>query len=436
MPKYSIRAKLNPHQGEFIADLNSKFLHLSTGFGGGKSFVLVMKMLDMTRRNRGIPGGIVVPSIADFKKDLYPLFEEILDDNRIRYRYHATDKWFRFPWSSGRLYIATAEKKIRGPNWGFAGFNEVTLISHERFKEAVGRVRIKGTPYPQIASSGTPEGTGHWLHEVFIENPMRNSRIIYGDSRDNAVNLADDYIPTLMDSYDAVMLDAYLRGLFVNMAGNRFYYAYDAKLNDDKTIERIEGAEVHVSLDYNVSPMIATLWNIVGLINGAGVPLIDRTGRQIKRAQAFDQIVIEDGADIRRMSDALLAAELHRDTTTIYPDPAGRSRNVAVEGAKSNNQVLHELGWERVRAKSSAPRMRARQVAVCNLLAKKLIKINPVKCKALKKDLEAVEQDKATFEKIKTNPKLTHASDGMDYLVDILFPFSGQKPDSRSIKYR
>ena len=38
--------------------------------------------------------------------------------------------------------------------------------------------------------------------------------------------------------------------------------------------------------------------------------------------------------------------------------------------------------------------------------------------------------------KIKDNPKLTHASDGMDYFIDIAFPLSGHKPENRSVKFR
>lgn len=419
-----------------MADTKTKFLHLSTGFGGGKSFWCCQKAFQLSRLNRHLPGGCVVPSIADYKKDLLPLFEEILDTNRIKYRYHKTDKWWKFPWSNGKLYIASAEKKIRGPNWAYMLANEVTLIEHARYKEGIGRVRIKKAPNPQIASNGTPEGTGHWLYEQFIETPMKNSRIIYGDTRDNLDNLNEDYVESLENSYDSVMLDAYLRGLFVNMNGNRFYYAYDAKKNDDKSIVYDEELEVIVTLDYNVSPMVATLWHVVPITNASGVPWLDPTnGKPFYRALAFDQIIIEDGADVHKMSEALYEYGLDPDTTTVYPDPAGKARNTAVEGAKGNNEVLKSLGWHKIRAKSSAPRFRTRQLAVCNLLSKGMIKLNPLKCKALKRDLEAVEQDKATFEKIKTNPKLTHASDGMDYMVDILFPLSGQKP-SRSVQIR
>jgi hypothetical protein len=435
--RYKVKAKLNPHQREGLDDTKTKFLHLSTGFGGGKSYWCVQKAFQLSRLNRNMAGGCVVPSIADYKKDLLPLFEEILEVNKIKYRYHKTDKWFRFPWSKGKLFIATAEKKIRGPNWAYALLNEVTLIEHERYKETIGRVRIKGAPCPQIASNGTPEGTSHWLYEQFVETPMKGSRIIYGDTRDNLDNLNEDYVTTLENSYDEIMLDAYLRGLFVNMKGNRFYYAYDPKKNDDKTVEQVEDQEVIVTLDYNVCPMVATLWNVMPILNKQGVPWIDSTtGKPFYRAYAFDQIVIDDGAEVHHMSRALYEYGLDPETTTIFPDPAGRNRNTAVEGAKGINEVLKGLGWTKIRVKSSAPRFRTRQLAVCNLLSKGMIIINPIKCKALKRDLEAVEQDKATFEKIKTNPKLTHASDGMDYFVDIVFPLSGQKPNSGSIKIR
>ncbi len=431
--KRVIHFKRNEHQKEYDEDTKSKFLHLSSGFGGGKSYSVVMKSFQLLRLNQGLRGGCVVPSIADFKKDLLPLYEEILEENRIKYRYHKSDKWFQFPWSRGKLHVATAEKKIRGPNWAFAVFNELGLISHERYKEAIGRVRIKKAACSQIASSGTPEGTGHWLYEVFVDTPMKGSRIIYGDTRNNLENLSDDYIATLEASYDEIMLDAYLRGLFVNMKGNRFYYAYDPKKNDDKTIEPIEGAEVIVTLDYNVCPMVATLWNVVMLRTPKGIPLLNPDGSPMRRAQAFDQIVIEDGADTHKMCRAMTEAGLDPDTTTIFPDPSGKNRSTK---GPPDNEILKSHGWYKIKTRLVAPQFRKRQLATNNMLSKGLIILNPVKCKALKRDLESVEQDKATFEKIKDNPKLTHASDGMDYFVDIEFPLSGQKPDSRSIKIR
>ena len=48
----------------------------------------------------------------------------------------------------------------------------------------------------------------------------------------------------------------------------------------------------------------------------------------------------------------------------------------------------------------------------------------------------AVEQDAVDFSKIKKNPKLTHASDGVDYMTDILIPFKGRKKSSSTQRIR
>lgn len=433
MPTYKIKYEQNAHQREFHNDTKTFLLHLSCGYGGGKSYALVMKAFQLSRLNRGIRGGCLVPSLPDFKADLLPLFEEILETNRIPYHYHKTEHHFRFPWSTGRMHVQSGEKKLRGPNWGWAIANEITITKKERFDELLGRVRLKAAPNPQIAMSGTPEGTGHFLYEKLILSPVVNSRIIYGDTRDNSANLAAHYIPTLEANYDPTMLDAYLRGLWVNMKGGRFYYAYDPKINDDPRIERIPDHEVWVSLDYNVSPMIATLWHELRMTDDRGRPLLWPDGQQQRQIIAFDQIVIEDGADTIRMAKAFEAHGLKKEETVIFPDPAGRARSTK---GPPDNEILKMNGWNRIRVKLVAPQFRKRQLAVNNLLARGIIKINPNKCKALKRDLEAVSQDTATLEKMKDNPKLTHASDGMDYLVDNEFPLSGQKPESRMVRYR
>lgn len=434
--KYKIRYRRVEHQKEFQDDFLTKLLYLTGGFGSGKSYSLAMKGFQLSRLNRNIPGGCLVPSYPEFKRDLMPVIEEILDSNGIPFRYHQTDHWYKFPWSSAKMHVVTAERKIRGPTWGWGLVNECTLIEWERIKEFIGRIRHKFAKYPQIGMSGTPEGKSNWDYEHFVETPLANSRIIYGNTRANAGNLQADYIPTLEASYDPVMLDAYLRGLHINMNGNRFYYSYDPDRNDDASLERMPGYEVHMSLDYNVSPMVATLWHVVYVSNGEGRPLYNPDGSQMKRALAFDQIVIEDAADVHKLDAAMRARDLKPETTTIYPDPAGKARNVAVEGARSATTTLKGLGWFKIKVREAAPRIRRRQLGHNNLLAKGLIKIHPKKCKALKKDYEAVELDPQTFEKVKDNPKLTHASDGADYFQDLVFPFSGQKPDGRIIKVR
>jgi hypothetical protein len=396
-----------PHQNDFDDDDESKILLLSSGFGGGKTYALIMKMLRLSYLNKDIPGGLLCPSMPEYKKDVLPLMEEILDDNRVKYFYHKTDKYFVFPWTKGKLYIFTAERKIRGPNLGYFGINEVGLIHYDRFKEALGRVRIKEAKHPQIVCVGTPEGKGVWTYEHFIENPRKGTRVIYGDTRKNP-HLSDTYIQMLEDNYDPIMLKAYLEGQFVNMNGHQFYYAFSREKNCDKKITQIKNAPVYVGMDFNVEPMAASLWNVIG-----------------KHHQQFGEIFLANNADTQQMCDALKARGCYPENTIIFPDPSGDSRSTKTY---SDIQILRNNGFFDIRFKSRAPGFRQRQLCINNLMAKGLVKVNPDTCPMSVKDWEAVEQNVVDFSKVKTNPKLTHFSDGSDYLLDYLNPLSGTKP--------
>lgn len=414
-----IRYKRNKHQKVFHEDLTSKYLHLSTGFAGGKTHALCMKMIQLSWLNRPFHGGLMAPSFKDLKRDVIEVMDDILESNNIRAKHHKTDHYYQFPWSKGKLFLITAENKLRGPNLAYVGINEATLIEPVRYKEAIGRVRVKGARVPQIASVGTPEGTANYIYETFEEKPMKNSRIIYGDTRDNIANIDAGYIESLENSYDKTMLDAYLRGLWVNMNGNQFYYAFTDK-NMDTTIMRNPHEQVHCFLDFNVQYMICTLWH--------------KRTTQYGQEQliGIDEIMIENNADTNKMVDRLKAYGYDPHNTTIYPDPAGGSRRTS---GKADHQILEDAGYT-VIAKRAAPRMRDRQLNVNNLLDKSAIVFNPDKMPTLKRDLEAVEQDPIRLDKIKKNEKLTHASDGLDYGCDILFPKSGKREKSGIIRIR
>jgi hypothetical protein len=409
----------NPHQKEFHSDIKSKRLHLSTGFGGGKTYALIMKMLQLSMLNKDLHGGFMSPTYAEFKKDVLPLTEEILDANKIPFKYHGSDHYFSLPWTKGRVYVVSGERKIRGPNWAYACINELTLCPLVRYKEVLGRVRIKTASNPQVASVGTPEGMASEYYDYMIEKPRKNFKIIYGDTRNNKQNLTDTYIEDLEDSYDSVMQDAYVRGLWVNMAGNRFYYAYDPDRNDDSSITYNENYHVHISIDFNVDPCAAVCWHYDGRV-----------------LRAFDEITlkgIDGGADTKKLAAAILARGYLPQQCILYPDPAGNARSTK---GQPDIVQLRNCGFHNIRVRKKAPGMRQRQLNVNNLMDKALILIHPTNCPELKKDCMAVEQDVITLEKSKKNKNRTHHSDGMDYLCDILHHYSGNKPVSRVERLR
>lgn len=366
-------------------------------------------------------GGCLVPDFQEFKKDMLPEMQGILEANNIPYTYHQTDKYFKFPWSTGKLYIVSADKSIRGPNWAYAGVNEVTLCPLEKYKEVIGRIRVKGAKCAQLASVGTPEGYASEYYEFFIENPnpkiSGKLRIIYGSTDDNKDNLHEDYLDNLESAYDQKWIEAYRKGLWVNMSEGLFYYSYNPIMNHNEKLEPEIFDTFHVSMDFNVDPFCATIWGYDG--NALfGVDEIKLEGRE--------------GFSTQNMIAALNARKYTNKNTIIYPDPAGKARSTK---GLPDVTILRNAGYE-VRVKSVAPSFRQRQLNVNNLLDKGLIVFNPTRCKGIKKDLSAVEQDIITLEKSKKNANLTHFSDGLDYMCDILFPFSGAAKKTTQIKIR
>lgn len=406
--KYVIKYRPNPSQKEFHNDDASTLLHFSSGMGGGKTHALCKKLMKLSVINKDLHGGLVCPDFKDFKRDVLVEMEQILSDNNIKMKFHNQDHYFSFPWTKGKLYVASAEKKLRGPNWAYAGINEVTLIPLVRYKEVIGRVRHKDAKLAQIVSVGTPEGHASEYYEYFIEKPPKNLRVIYGTTDDNSDNLSSSYIENMENTYDTKMLAAFRKGLWVNMSGNQFYYSYDPARNLNRSITREMFSEFLIALDFNVDPFCASVWGYDG-----------------NKIYAVGQIKLEgeQGYSTQNMITALMTRGYNPGNSVIYPDPAGQARSTK---GQPDIVVLRAAGYH-VEHRSRAPSFRARQLNVNNLLDKGRIIINPDLAPDVRKDFEAVEQDKVTLEKKKTNPKLTHFSDGVDYLCDIIFPFNGDR---------
>ena len=58
-----------PHQEEFHQAMDPK-VYMSSGFGGGKTYSLVMKMFQLMHLNRGCPGGFLSPTYKMYKREI------------------------------------------------------------------------------------------------------------------------------------------------------------------------------------------------------------------------------------------------------------------------------------------------------------------------------------------------------------------------------
>jgi len=419
------------HQQKFHEAFTPK-VYLSTGFGGGKTYSLVMKMFQLMSRNPGCPGGILAPTYKMYKRDVVPTIKGICAENGIRYRYNKSDALWYFPDANAYVWAFTSEDEdsIKGPNLAWFVVNEVTLCSERSVMMALARIRLKKAPHPQLAVSGTPEGF-NWTYDYFIAKPRKDTTLIFGDARLNK-HVSESYFAMLQESYDPLMQKQYIGGQFVNLNGKAAAWSFNRMRHVGHGVKKLSGLPVYVSLDFNVSPMAATLWNPVP----KGYDTGDRWRNVLLRA--WGEIKLES-SNTYEIADAI-RDRLERDDqgnivddVIIFPDPSGRARSTKSMNL-SDFDILVEKGFKRTNIKYKLTiSVKDCLNAMNGLLAKNLLVVDDT-CTETIMDMERCVLKGNAFEIDKTDPKRTHWLDGTKNMCDYLYPI--KRHTFREEKYR
>lgn len=409
-----------PYQREF-QDARDPKVYMSGGFGSGKTYALIMKMFWLMNINRRCPGGILAPSYKMYKRDVVPTIKDICRENGIRYKYHKSDMVWAFPDTASLAYAFTAEDEdsIKGPNLAWFVINEVTECSKLAVMMAIARVRLKKAILLQIAMSGTPDGF-NWAYDYFIEKPRKDTKLIYADTRLNR-HVADAYVGLLEESYDPLMQEQFIKGLFVNMKGKRAAWAFDRFRHTTTGIQKAQGLPVWVTMDFNVSPMAATLWNRIPLGMDENSPVLLR---------AFDEICIES-SNTYEMCDELIEKLDDGDDVTVYPDPAGRARSTKSMNI-SDLDILKEAGFRNLKYKLTLS-VKDCLNSLNRLYARDALLIDREKCPQTVADMEQCIL-KGDFTIDKSNEKRTHWLDGTKNMAD--YEFAIRRPSFREERIR
>lgn len=394
-------------QAQFCTDYFTKFLYMSGGYGSGKTYGLVMKMLILMDKNPGVPGGCLCPTTKSFKRDVLPTIRQICGENGIEFYWKAGDGELYFPATNTTVYVYHADDdgaSIAGANLGWFVINEASLCSWEAVKAAFARVRLGKVIFPQIAMSGTP-AEFNWVYQYFIEDAKPDRRIIFASSKANK-HTASWYVQMLEDSYDAIARQQYVDGLFIPRTGNRFLHTFNRHRHVTELASRVPQAQVLVKVDFNVNPMVATLSSWVPM---SKVPI-----------RMFEEIRLA-GADTYQLcgtiADVLGGGW---ESSIVFPDPAGNARKTSAKDLITDIKIMKEFGFTDLRFKNR-PVLKDGYFAANNLFDKTMVAVHP-KCKGFIADAEQVKLKDGLFEMDKADPQRTHALDGFKNMAELLFP--------------
>lgn len=424
-----------PYQKEFFECTDKFKVLLSTGFGGGKTYILIMKMFALMSANLGCAGGLLCPTYKMYKRDVAPTIKEICAANGIRYFENKADGYWLFPDAGATVWIFTSEndgEDIKGPNLAWFAINEVASCTRNAVKMAVGRVRLKKAKVLQVVMSGTPEGF-NWTYEDYIQQTPEDMKLIFGDSRLNKRNVHDVYFTNLENEYDELMQQQYIGGQYVNLVGKRCAWAFNRFKHTDNgkdLIKKIPGLPVWVSLDFNVNPMAATLYNRVpNMRMWDGVRY-----EHLLRGFAEVNLPGSDTWGACRAIKEYLAKDGYGnvvDEVVLYPDPAGRARST-----KSNYtdfDILKQEGFSQLKFRSVIS-VKDSLNALNGFISKGHYVLNSKMCPQTVADLEQVTFKGNSFELDKSNHKRSHWLDGTKNMID--YEFAIKRESARSERIR
>jgi hypothetical protein len=254
----------------------------------------------------------------------------------------------------------------------------------------------------------TPEGF-KFVYEQFVKAVREKPELaaLYGlvqaSTYENAKNLPDDYISSLHSSYPPQLIEAYIRGQFVNLASGSVYPNFDRHLNH--TPETIREQEpLHIGMDFNVLNMTA----VVNVIRD-DLPLSLAELTKVRDTPAMAAKLKERYLD-------------KGHTVTIYPDASGGNTS-SKDASESDLSILKQAGFS-VSVNPANPAVKDRVNAVnamtLNDKGERRWKINTDACPVL---TEAQEQQ--AYDKNGDPDKSTghdHPNDAVGYFLVKRYP--------------
>lgn len=420
---------LNLPQARFLA-LPHKFRAFVAGFGSGKTWVGGGALCQHAWEWPKVNAGYFAPTYPQIRDIFYPTIEEVAHDWGLRTKIHETNKEVHL--FAGRQYRTTIlcrsmEKpgEIVGFKIGKALIDELDVMKADKaamaWRKIIARMRYKLDGLKNgIDVTTTPEGF-KFVYQQFVKQlrdkpSLRDMYgLIHASTYDNEANLPGDYIDSLRESYPPQLIEAYLRGQFVNLASGSVYPNFDRRLNHIGEVER-EGEPLHIGMDFNVLNMTAT----VNVIRG-DQPITVGELTQVRDTPAMARLLIE------RFKDK-------GHSVTIYPDASGQNTS-SKNAAESDLSILKQAGFT-VRADSRNPavkdRVNAMNAMLLNDKAERRWKINTDCCPTLTEALEQQAYDKNGEPDKSTGHD--HPVDAQGYFIVHRYPIKHHTAGTRRIR--
>jgi hypothetical protein len=420
----------------FDDDTPNAALLFCGGWGSGKTMTLWGKALKLSLINNPLPLIWVVPTYDHVLKTLLPKLEEIDTDSDQPWfltpdQYHYNQSTHEFTWVlGGPIWFKSAAdaedaKRIAGPNVAGALVDEPALISQRAWRNTTARVRHPNAKLRQTAAAGTADDLS-WMQDYFFdpERPQRYKRYDMSTTENRELlSKNPDYLQEIQENATEAEIQAFVHGKGVVLEGQPAYPTFSDTLHwREDVAEPDPSLPLCLACDFNVAPMEWVLAQLRPGLHGPEVHVVDGISKQV--------------ATIDMACDAVLEKYPQWQAGFIvYGDASGRARHV--RSHKTNYTIiesrLRDAGPVEVKVPLANPPISERLSAVNRMLKNAngvtrlwIRKWSPFRVcptRALVRSLQRSVQKQGAEELLKPSGEtVTHASDGLGYLVAYEFP--------------
>lgn len=354
--------------------------------------------------------GLFAPSYKMLKLVIAPRIINTLDKYDIQYKYNKADNIITTKSDRvGDFLLMSLEvpDSIVAFECYRSHVDEIDTLNPDHAQEAWEKVIARTRQTPKGADNPinrasiytTPEGFG-FTHKYWVKNKNKDYQMIKASSRTNPY-LPSDYVDSLIASYPAELVSAYVDGEFVNMKSGTVYKSYNRVSHDSR--EYIKPNEpLFIGCDFNVTKQAATVY-----VRRQG-------GREWHAVSEFTDMY--DTPDMIRIFKERYPG--HR--IVIYPDASGGARK-SVNANISDIALLNQAGFE-VRNNPSNPTVKDRVNAMNAAFSKGIIFVNTKECPTVANCLEQQAYDKNGEPNKKSG--VDHQNDASSYPIAYEMPIN------------
>lgn len=235
------------------------YFGLAGGYGCGKSFSIVLMIIELSKKYQGedVTIGLCSTTITLLKKTVILDLEKLLSKTGSRYTYNQQDSIITIG-TIKFLLIATGQPNdIYGPNINICLCDEIdelpeqkAIEAHKALSERT-RLTLPDGRKPFLMYFSTVHGY-RGLYKIFKK--LKDDRIKYclvrGLTKNNT-SLDPQYVKNLYAIYDENERLAYLEGMFVNLQAGRVYSDYDEATCKVPQFEITKDMTIYVGQDLN-----------------------------------------------------------------------------------------------------------------------------------------------------------------------------------------